>query len=137
MSRMDDLIKIVTASNEEESFEDLLTLMNPDSHSKEEIQETYEEVFGYDPVTYYDRTALKQMLDHMKLSNDVPNDVLTILEEESDSIIEDAISRFESDREDHLSDALNAVIEERTGYNPNGEYDSEDDHEFDDDYDED
>lgn len=129
-TRMEDILAIVT-TNSDEAVDDFLTLMNPDNSTKEEIQETFEEVIGYDPTSYFDYGTLKVMLENMKHSDDIPKDIIDVLESEEDEIIKEAYEKFDSDRNIFLQDALNYAIEEKTGFNP-GSSDVEDDDETED-----
>ena len=115
-NRLEDILAIVTA-NSDEAVDDFLVLSNPENHTKEEVQQSYIDIVGYDPTNYYDIRTLREMLDKMKHSNDIPRDVIDTIESDEDSIIDDALERYELNKESHLSDALNFVIEERTGHN--------------------
>ena len=73
-NRLNEIIAIVNA-NSEEDVSDLLTLMSPDNTPKEEIQETFEEVIGYDPLSYFDKKELGEKLDSMIENHETPEDV--------------------------------------------------------------
>ena len=125
-TRMEDILAIVTA-NSEEAVDDFLSIMNPEKSSKEELQETFKEVIGYDPTSYFDYGTLKVMLENMKNSNEIPRDVIEVLESDEDEIIKEAYEKFDSERNIYLQDALNYAIEEKTGYNPGSEVEDDED----------
>lgn len=129
-TRMEDILAIVTA-NSDEAVDDFLVLTHPENSSKEEIQETFEEVLGYDPTSYFDYGTLRVMLENMKNSEDIPRDVIEVLESDEEEILKEAYEKFDADRNMYLQDALNFAIEERTGFNPHGSDDDESEDEYD------
>ena len=135
MSRLNEIIQIVTA-NSEESVDDLLTMLAPDNTIKEEMKETYEGVLGYDPISYYDKKELSEKVDTIIDSKDTPEDTASYLVDNKEDVISDSYDIFDANRSDYLEDVLNDVIEDRTGYNPSsGDSDEEDDDMLDEDYD--
>lgn len=129
-TRMEDILAIVTA-NSDEAVDDFLVLTHPETSSKEELQETFEETLGYDPTSYFDYATLRVMLDNMKNNEDVPKDVIETIESEQEDIIKEAYDKFDSDRNIHLQEALDYAIEERTGFSLNNIENESDDEEYD------
>ena len=132
-NRLNEIIAIVNA-NSEEDVSDLLTLMSPDNTPKEEIQETFEEVIGYDPLSYFDKKELGEKLDSMIEDRETPEDVVEDLADQKDEIVDAAYEIFDDSKSDYLNEALNEAIEEKVGYvaDPDNDDDSNDD--FDDEY---
>ena len=132
-NRLNEIIAIVNA-NSEEDVSDLLTLMSPDNTPKEEIQETFEEVIGYDPLSYFDKKELGEKLDSMIENHETPEDVEEDLADQKDEIVDAAYEIFDDSKSDYLDEALNEAIEEKVGYvaDPDNDDDSNDD--FDDEY---
>lgn len=132
-NRLNEIIAIVNA-NSEEDVSDLLTLMSPDNTPKEEIQETFEEVIGYDPLSYFDKKELGEKLNSMIEDRETPEDVAEDLVNQKDEIVDAAYEIFDDSKSDYLDEALNEAIEEKVGYvaDPDNDDDSNDD--FDDEY---
>ena len=132
-NRLNEIIAIVNA-NSEEDVSDLLTLMSPGNTPKEEIQETFEEVIGYDPLSYFDKKELGEKLDSMIEDRETPEDVAEDLADQKDEIVDAAYEIFDDSKSDYLDKALNEAIEEKVGYvaDPDNDDDSNDD--FDDEY---
>lgn len=132
-NRLNEIIAIVNA-NSEEDVSDLLTLMSPGNTPKEEIQETFEEVIGYDPLSYFDKKELGEKLDSMIENHETPEDVAEDLADQKDEIVDAAYEIFDDSKSDYLNEALNEAIEEKVGYvaDPDNDDDSNDD--FDDEY---
>lgn len=132
-NRLNEIIAIVNA-NSEEDVSDLLTLMSPDNTPKEEIQETFEEVIGYDPLSYFDKKELGEKLNSMIEDRETPKDVAEDLADQKDEIVDAAYEIFDDSKSDYLDEALNEAIEEKVGYvaDPDNDDDSNDD--FDDEY---
>ena len=70
-TRLEEILSIVTA-NSEEAVDDFLVIAHPENHEKEEIQETFEEVIGYDPLSYFDKKELGEKLDSMIENHETP-----------------------------------------------------------------
>ena len=132
-TRLEEILSIVTA-NSEEAVDDFLVIAHPENHEKGEIQETFEEVIGYDPTSYFDYDTLKVLLENMKNSGELPKDVIEVIESDTDEILKEAYDKYDSDRSIYLQDALNYAIEEKTGFNPGMEDEDDDSDEPDYDY---
>ena len=129
MSRMNELLSIITA-NSDESIDDLLVMMAPENNSKEEIQETFENLLGYDPTTYFDKKIVNDQIDDITMSNDTPEDIVTSIEDSKEDIINETIDDYENKKHAQLKESLYQVLEDRFGWCPqpdDGEDDSEDD----------
>ena len=132
-TRLEEILSIVTA-NSEEAVDDFLVIAHPENHEKEEIQETFEEVIGYDPLSYFDKKELGEKLDSMIENHETPEDVAEDLADQKDEIVDAAYEIFDDSKSDYLDEALNEAIEEKVGYvaDPDNDDDSNDD--FDDEY---
>ena len=132
-SKLNDLLAIVTA-NSEENVDDFLTLLSPDTTSREEIQQTFEDTLGYDPTSYFDKKDIREKVDDI-LDGDIPEHVQDYIASDKDAVVDEAFDKFDENRSDYLDEALNTVLMDNTDWSPDS--DSDDDEEEDDEYDED
>jgi len=131
---LENVLQIVSATSDQ-SFEDLVDLMRPEDHSREEMQETYEETLGYDPTTYFDRRDMKDIVERIADDPNTPDEALGYIKDQGDDLIDDAFDQFDSSREVFLQAAVEQVIEEATGVEVNADLsddDFDDESEFDD-----
>lgn len=131
---LENVLQIVSATSDQ-SFEDLADLMRPEDHSREEMQETYEETLGYDPTTYFDRRDMKDIVERIADDPNTPDEALGYIKDQGDDLIDDAFDQFDSSREVFLQAAVEQVIEEATGVEVNADLsddDFDDESEFDD-----
>lgn len=139
MSRLNDLLNIVTA-NSEENIDDFLELLKPDNKSTEEMGSIYEETIGYDPITYFDKVSLNNMIDIIKDLPETPEAVVEALDDSRTEIIESAFNIFNENKIDtFLPAALEEAIEEITGVSIDIEFnvsDEDDDYDMDEEIDE-
>lgn len=124
MSRLKEILDIVSA-NSEEDVDNLLEMMSPQDYTRSEMSEIMESGLGYDPISYYDKRRLGDLVDQMKEDNNLPDDVDTLLEDR-EALIDASYNAFDENRDNYLKDSLDQVIEEKTGYTDD---DSEDDDE--------
>lgn len=127
-TRLEEVLAIANATSEE-SVDDVLTLLHPDSHKKEEIQESFEEVIGYDPTSYFDRKELDEMLESIRDDIGTPSDVKDYITNNKEELVTETYNQFDSDRLEHLRDAVNKVLKEKFGWDCFGFDDIEDDEE--------
>ena len=114
-TRLEQILDIVNA-NSEEAVDDLLTLLHPEDHTKEEIQESYEEVVGYDPTSYFDKQEIDEIICSIRDDVGTPSDVVEYITHEKEELIKESYEHFESDKLEHLSDAVNKVLKDKFGW---------------------
>lgn len=133
---LENVLQIVSATSDQ-SFSDLVDLMKPEDFSREEMQETYEETLGYDPTTYFDRRDIETIVDKIVDDVNTPDEALGYIEDQKESIVDDAFEQFDSNREVFLQASVEQVIEEATGVEVNADItdddESDEDEESDDD----
>lgn len=115
MSRLNEILTIVTA-NSEEDVDDLISLLTPDSCDAGELGETFESVIGYDPISYYDKKRLESLIDDIKDNGDTPEDVSEYINSSKEELVNDAYDDFDDHRDEYLEQSLNRVIEDKTGF---------------------
>ena len=125
MGRLEEILKIVNA-NSEESIDDVLTLLSPDAVSKEEIQETFEEVLGYDPTTYYDIKDIHDRIDKI-MDADIPEEVVDFLASDKQLVAQESFDVFEENKPKYFDESISQVILDKTGHDIMEDTDLEDD----------
>lgn len=125
MSRLKEILDIVSA-NSEEDVDNLLEMMSPQNYTRSEMSEIMESGLGYDPISYYDKIRLGDLVDQMKEDSNLPDDVDTLLKDK-EALVDASYDAFDENRDSYLKDSLDQVIEEKTGYTDDD--DSEDDDE--------
>ena len=81
-------IEIVRGANDEEDVNSLLEIMNPSDDSIE-MGEKYNEVLGYNPITYFDETKVRNIMK--TVSERYPNvsfDVDELIKDVNDAVAE-------------------------------------------------
>ena len=126
MSRLKDILDIVTSSGEEADSL-LADLLKPEYMTREEAQETFETCIGYDPTSYYDKKDIVMHIDTVIEAENTPEDVVQTIVEEKDEIANVAYKNFDISRQDFLAACANAAIEEVTGYDVDVVVDIDDD----------
>ena len=124
MSKLKEILDIVSA-NSEEDVDNLLEMMSPQNYTRSEMSEIMESGVGYDPMSYYDKRRLGDLVDQMKEDSNLPDDVDTLLKDK-EALVDASYDAFDENRDSYLKDSLDQVIEEKTGYTDD---DSEDDDE--------
>ena len=135
MGRLEEILQIVSA-NSEESVDDVLTLLSPDALPKEEIQETFEEVLGYDPTTYYDIKDIHDRIDKI-MESDIPEEVVDFLSSDKQLVAQESFDVFEENKPRYFDESISQVISDKTGHDIMEESDIDNDDDFDDVLDED
>ena len=125
MGRLEEILKIVNA-NSEESIDDVLTLLSPDAVSKEEIQETFEEVLGYDPTTYYDIKDIHDRINKI-MDADIPEEVVDFLASDKQLVAQESFDVFEENKPKYFDESISQVILDKTGHDIMEDTDLEDD----------
>lgn len=130
MGRLEEILQIVSA-NSEESIDDVLTLLSPDALPKEEIQETFEEVLGYDPTTYYDIKDIHDRIDKI-MDADIPKEVSDFLASDKQLVAQESFDVFEENKPKYFDESISQVILDKTGHDIMEDTDLEDDDDDDD-----
>ena len=134
MSRLKEIIDIVTA-NSEENVDDFLDLMKPDSHDRDEMSAIYEETLGYDPSSYFDKRELGNIADAIAGDPETPSAVVDAIGESKDDLVETAYNIFAEGRSAaFLPAAMEEAIEELTGIPVDIDVEEDEDEDDDDDY---
>ena len=103
-----DVIAAAAMTTTDEEVMDVINkLSTPESMTREEAGEFYEESLGYNPTNYYDKRELSCLLD---LAEDKADFKLT--EEDHDQILTRAMSLFEEDRKSNQLTALRKAVAE-------------------------
>lgn len=125
MGRLEEILQIVSA-NSEESVDDVLTLLSPDALPKEEIQETFEEVLGYDPTTYYDIKDIHNRIDKIMEEADIPEEVSDFLASDKQLVAQESFDVFEENKPKYFDESISQVILDKTGHDIMEDTDLED-----------
>ena len=123
-ARLKQILDIIT-TNSEESIEDFLIMSDPDSHSREELQETFEEVLGYDPITHYDRQGMSEIADEIAGDVETSEEVSEYIKESKDELLDEALENFEADKPDYYKKAVEDVLSDKFDYPSNEDDDDE------------
>ena len=125
--RLKQVLDIVT-SNSDEAIDDLLELMSPEDHTREEMGQTFEDTLGYDPTCYYDKKQLGQIADDIADDPATPSGVVDAINDGKEDLIESAYNIFADGRDSaFLAAAMEEAIEDSTGISIDIESDEEDD----------
>ena len=111
---LENVLQILSATSDQ-SFDDLADLMKPEDHSREEMQETYEETLGYDPTTYFDKRDMKNIINRLASDENTPDEALDYIKNQEETLLDEAFEQFDSGRGVFLQAAVEQVIEEATG----------------------
>lgn len=126
MSRLKEILDIVTA-NSEEDIDSLLDMMSPQNFERSEMSEVFESNIGYDPISYYDKKRLVEMVEELEVSPDISEDVSELIKDSRESIVDEAYEVFDDNRDEYLKKSLDHVVEDKYGYEPDTDLDDEDD----------
>lgn len=126
MSRLKEILDIVTA-NSEEDVDSLLDMMSPQNFERSEMSEVFESTIGYDPISYYDKKRLAEMVEELEVSPDISEDVSELIKDSRESIVDEAYEVFDDNRDEYLKKSLDHVVEDKYGYEPDTDLDDEDD----------
>ena len=137
MGRLEEILQIVGA-NSEENVDDMLMLLSPDAVSKEEIQQTFEDVIGYDPTSYFDVKEIHNRVDKI-MNTDIPEEVSEFLESDRQLVVQESFEVFEENKPKYFDESIAEVILDKTGHDimEDAESDTDDDDDNDFDVDED
>jgi len=111
---LENVLQIVSATSDQ-AFDDLADLLKPEDHSREEMQETYEETLGYDPTTFFDRRDMKAIADRIKNDPNTPDEAVDYIRDQGENLVDEAFEQFDDTREVFLQAAVEQVIEDATG----------------------
>ena len=114
MGRLEEILQIVGA-NSEENVDDMLALLSPDALSKEEIQQTFEDVIGYDPTSYYDIKDIHKRIDKI-MDSDVPEEVVDFLSTDKQLVAQESFDIFEDNKPKYFDEAIAEVVLDKTGH---------------------
>ena len=132
--RLKQILDIAKA-NSEDAFDDIIDLMKPEGKNRYEMGETFEEVLGYDPITYYDKQHLEKIADGLAEDPETSIEVYNIMKDSAkrEAVIERAYEIFEEERDiTFLPAALEEALEEETGVSVSINVEEEDDYDDDD-----
>lgn len=120
MSRLQEILNTITATGEE-SVDDLLPLLSPEKHEKSEIQQTFEEVIGYDPVDYYDKKGIREAVDDAAVRVDYPEDVRNEIVKNKETIADAAFIAFDNGKPDAFRHHVTNTLREEGILDPDEE----------------
>lgn len=105
MSTLQQFIDTVTASSEADVTE-LLKVMNPTT--EEEMGPVYQQVIGYNPITYFDEKIVNEQID--KVLPYAPNKAGQILVNKRSEIVELAMKNYKMTKPTFLQSCLELAI---------------------------
>jgi len=114
-SRLLKYLNATRGASSEEDYSDLYAVLEPTS-SAEEMGEVYENVLGYNPVTYFDVTFISDAI--MKGCEALPEKYAAKLIDKKDEIISLTMEGFTDDKRTLLTTTLLDIVDE---YLPNDE----------------
>lgn len=126
MSRLQDILNIITATGEE-SVDDLLPLLSPEKHEKEEIQQTFQEVIGYDPVNYYDQKGIQEAVDEAAVRVDYAEEVRSEIVKNKEAIAEAAFESYDNGKPGAFRHHVTNILREEGILDPEEDEDLIDD----------
>jgi hypothetical protein len=115
-----DYIVASATSHSEEDQSYLMKLMTP-SADRDEMGEVYNNLLGYNPITYFDEQDLSRAYATIVTSDSfqkAPSNVKEFLssEENKKMIIERALAWVDAEKEEYLVDMLIGAIQEEIGW---------------------
>jgi len=110
-SRLEEMVKLVTADSEE-SVDDVLALLSPEKHDKEEMQQTFEEVIGYDPINYYDKEGIKLAVDEASERVELSEEVRLQIAKDKEQLADAAFESFDSAKPSAYRHHVDRILEE-------------------------
>lgn len=124
---LDYIQETVTASSECD-LDHLMILMRP-TEDREEMGAAYNELLGYNPITYFDEKYLHR--EYANIISRAPSYIKETLRDKEDQIIEQAMDKYDSLRDDFLVKVLAKVVMDETGWDDPelsaGEFELDDD----------
>ena len=130
MSRLEEIINTMKA-NTDEAFDDVLELLKPENVSKEQLQGTFENVLGYDPVTYHDKKEISAISDEIAADPSTSEEVSEYINSSKEELIDEALEVFETNRQDYLRDSVDTVLNEKFDIQPDDDEGDDDDEDSD------
>lgn len=102
-SYLASIIEIVSA-NSEESVDNMLCMLDPESHDRDELGSLSEDVLGYNMITFHDKQYLTDKLHDImdQIDESVKNQIASNIE----SLVDEAYDNFSSSRDTSLNMAL-------------------------------
>ena len=130
MSKMLDFLYSIASEDDAKDIkinpkDDVITslwkMSNPDNFDSElDLNDSFDELFGYSPNNYFKKNELLYQLDIMKA--DAPNDgVRNFINKHSDEIVDIALQCIDDLDEEICKRSLKASIESTTGWKPSVE----------------
>lgn len=108
-------INATVSSTSEEGLDPLLKLMNPSS-DRLEMGDVYDDVLGYNPITYFDKEEIRSLT---KLCEKyAPEPTAALIKDMEEEIINQTFIRFNTNRSAQLNKDFAAVIKNLTGWSP-------------------
>jgi hypothetical protein len=112
--RLEELMDIVRATSDQD-VDDFVDLMKPDSFSRAEMQQVYEETLGYDPTSYFDKKDIGNISDRIATYPDTPQEAVDYINDSKEELVDTAYDIFDDGRQEFLQAAVEQAIEEATG----------------------
>lgn len=104
-SEISKFIECITDTSEE----NVLKLLNP-TDDRKEMGEIYESTLGYNPITYFDETVIRQKL--IRFAETLPTQSRALLQDSYDDIVKLTLEDLESIRMKSIDTALIDAIKD-------------------------
>lgn len=107
MSKLLDYVTKTALANDESAVQEVIELMHP-SDDPDVMGERFNEMLGYNPITYYDEKEIDEMLKHACAHISAVSQ--EIIRENSPQIISEIMNCFDSKKSGYLADAIIATV---------------------------
>lgn len=116
MKTFDDLKTLLTATNEEE-YEDILRLSTPEEFdSRDEFEECFSGVLGYNPMSYFDNKLIDEEFD--EIVEKAPISIQEQLRDKKTEIISRTLDYCRDVNDTVLHKILVEVVKDTVGWKP-------------------
>lgn len=116
MKTFDDLKTLLTATNEEE-YEDILRLSTPEEFdSRDEFEECFIDVLGYNPMSYFDNKLVDEEFD--EIVEKAPISIQAQLRDKKTEIIGRTLDYCRDVNDTVLHKILVEVVKDTVGWKP-------------------
>lgn len=114
-TRLRELCDMLSADSED-AFDDVISLLKPEVMSRNEMSVNFENVVGYDPISYHDKKELTSSVEALRDTDMLTPEQEEYLTDKGNVVVDDAYDRFNSKyRSNALNDALTETLADTVG----------------------
>lgn len=117
MAKLLDFMIRCNSATDDDVFEDILRMADPNSFdSRDEMESHFEDCLGYNPMEFFDRKSIDEQFD--EILKDAPYSVQNQLRDKRDEIIERTLECTEDVGDTVLRKVFVGVIKDTIGWQP-------------------